>query len=352
MSFLTSNVNLSDLTTFEIGGPTLWLATPHNLEELKEALKFAQSENLPFYPLGSGSNILASDHGFQGVVIQPLMQECLFKNDLSGTVSVQAQAGLIWDDLVKETVERDLAGLECLSAIPGRVGASPVQNIGAYGQEVASLIESVEVLDCQTLEVANIPANECQFRYRSSRFKHEWRGKYIIVSVTFKLHPHGAPNMRYQDLQRFFSKELTQDPQWQPNLQEVRQAVISVRRSKSMTYDKANPNHRCAGSFYLNPMIDRDKAEVLQKEYPHMPVYPADTPDKLKLSAAWLLDNAGISKGFHLGEAGVSSDHVLCFINVGKARAEDILALSDFAVAKVEKKFAIKLIPEPNMLGF
>ena len=232
------------------------------------------------------------------------------------------------------------------------MGASPVQNIGAYGQEVGSLIESVEVLDCDSLEISNIPSSECHFRYRSSRFKSEWRGKYIITSVTFKLHPHGTPNMRYQDVQRFFSKQLAEDPQWQPNLQEVRQAVISVRRSKSMTYDKANPNHRCAGSFYLNPMIDRERAEALKDKYPNMPIYPADTPDKLKLSAAWLLDNAGISKGYRLGEAGVSSDHVLCFVNAGRAKAQDILQLSDLAVDKVEEKFAIRLVPEPNMLGF
>ncbi|MBQ7502389.1 UDP-N-acetylmuramate dehydrogenase [bacterium] len=351
LKYFRPNVLLSDLTTFAVGGPALWLSSPVSAQELKETLEFAKAENLPFYPVGAGSNILASDRGFKGIIIKYSAAEISFAED-GGNILATAQAGASWDALVQTTVERNLAGLECLSGIPGNVGAVPIQNVGAYGQEVSNTIESVEVFDTEKLETLHLPASACEFAYRNSRFKRDWRGRYIVASVTFRLHPHGAPNMRYQDIERFFSDKIRMNPQWRPNLSEVRQAVLKVRRSKSMLYDPDNPNHRCAGSFYLNPIVSRHIAEGLAREYSDMPIFPCEQKDKLKLSAAWLIEHAGFTKGYKFKRAGLSSDHVLALINTGRASAQEILELSEQIIAKVNSKFSISLVPEPNLLGF
>lgn len=348
--YFKANIPLSELTTFETGGPALWLALPENTEELRETLRWAAEHKLPFYPLGDGSNILASDDGFKGVAIR--LENKGITCSGSGSVLVTAQAGTVWDDLVAFTVEHNLAGLECLSAIPGRVGAAPVQNIGAYGQEAANCLESLEVIDVETLQTKTIAAQECEFGYRTSCFKTKWRGRFIITSVSFRLEENGVPALRYGDLERFFGDKLAQNPDWRPALREVREAVASVRRSKSMAYDKADPNHRCAGSFFLNPIVPAAKAAELQKEWPSIPIYPAGDDSLRKLSAAWLVENAGFPKGFRQGRAGLSSRHTLCFINAGGADTKEILALSGTVTAKIEQMFGIKLHPEPNMLGF
>lgn len=351
LKFFRPNVLLSELTTFAIGGPALWLSSPINAQELKETLEFAKAESLPFYPVGAGSNILASDLGFKGVVIKFSAAQISFEKD-GGDILATAQAGAAWDNLVRTTVENNLAGLECLSGIPGNVGAVPIQNVGAYGQEVSNTIECVEVFDTDNLRTLNLPASACEFAYRNSRFKRDWKGRYIVTAVTFRLKPHGAPNMRYRDIERFFSDKIHQNPQWRPDLAEVRQAVLKVRRSKSMLYDPENPNHRCAGSFYLNPIVSRQTAEVLSDKYRDMPVFPCEQKDMLKLSAAWLIEHAGFSKGYKFKRAGLSTDHVLALINTGRASATEILELSEQIIAEVNSKFSIHLVPEPNLLGF
>lgn len=350
-SFLKADVPISTLTTFEIGGPAKWLAEPSSLEQLKQSILFAREKHLAIFPIGGGSNILASDYGFPGLLIKPQMQKLTVAIKDKEAI-VEAQAGLIWDDLVAQTVEQDLAGLECLSGIPGQVGAAPVQNIGAYGQEAGHTMESVQVIDLETLEIERIPAAACALAYRTSNFKTIWPGRYIITAVTFKLQLHGQASMRYQDLERFFAEQLAADSSWRPSLAQVRQAVLKVRSSKSMLYDKADPNHRCAGSFYLNPIISQTQAQQLKKEWPHMPLYHTDDPTKCKVSAAWLVDNAGFHKSFRFGKAGLSSAHTLALINPGLASATDILAFSEQIKAKVKEIFNIELKPEPIMLGF
>lgn len=350
-SFIKADVPVSTLTTFEIGGPARWLAEPSNLEELKQSILFAREHALDVFPIGCGSNILASDAGFKGLLIKPKMQK-LTVTIKDEEATVEAQAGVIWDDLVAQTVEKDLAGLECLSGIPGQVGAAPVQNIGAYGQEAGTTIESVQVVDLETLETLSLSAASCAFAYRTSNFKTAWKGRYIITSVTFKLKVHGQATMRYQDLERFFADKVATDSTWRPTLAQVRQAVLKVRASKSMLYDKADPNHRCAGSFYLNPVISQAQAQQLKERWPNMPVYNTDNPDMCKVSAAWLVDNAGFHKGFRYGKAGVSSAHTLALINPGQASAVDMLAFSELVKAKVKEVFNIQLKPEPIMLGF
>lgn len=350
-NFIKANVPISTLTTFEIGGPAKWLAEPSNLEELKQSILFAQEKHISIFPIGCGSNILASDSGFEGLLIKPQMKGISIK--ITGEEAwVEAQAGVIWDDLVADTVAQNLAGLECLSGIPGQVGAAPVQNIGAYGQEAGNNIEKVQVIDLETLKLSEIATSECAFAYRTSNFKTVWKGHYIITAVTFKLHVHGQAALRYQDLERFFADKLAADAQWRPSLAEVRQAVLKVRASKSMLYDKNDPNHRCAGSFYLNPIIPQTQAQLLKEQWPNMPIYNTDRPNMCKVSAAWLVDNAGFHKGFRSGNAGVSGAHTLALINPGQASATDILTFSNQVRAKVKEVFNIQLNPEPIMLGF
>lgn len=340
------NVPMKELTTFEIGGPAACLATPRTLAELEEVCLYAREQNLPLYPLGDGSNILASDQGFDGVLVR--CENCaisILEHSEQATL-VRAEAGLPWDELVAFTVEHDFAGIECLSGIPGRVGSAPVQNIGAYGQEVANTISTVDVMDLSDGSLHTIPAADCAFGYRSSKFKGEWRGRYIITAVSFLLTLHGLPSIRYGDLHDYLAERTSP-----ATLPDIRQAVLTIRRRKSMTYNPENPNHRSAGSFFLNPSVPTARAEELRALYADMPVYPS-TPGNSKLSAAWLLEHSGFSKGYTLGHAGLSTHHVLALINNGAATASEILALSQQICDAVSAKFDINLKPEPNLLGF
>ncbi|MGM9999111.1 MAG: UDP-N-acetylmuramate dehydrogenase [Candidatus Bruticola sp.] len=350
-NFIKTNVAISSLTTFEIGGPAAYLAEPTTLSELKESITFARQHKLPIFPIGSGSNILAADSGFPGLLIKSRMQDLKITTQ-EDYVCIEAQSGVLWDDLVAQSVSLNSAGLECLSGIPGQVGAAPVQNIGAYGQEAANCIEHVQVLDLDSLELKNIPTRDCAFAYRTSNFKTIWKDRFFITSVSFKLKHQGQASLRYQDLERFFAEQLAANKNWRPNLNDVRQAVLQVRASKSMLYDKKNPNHRCAGSFYLNPIVEYTKAQQLKEQYPSIPVYATDNQNLCKISAAWLVDQAGFCKGFRHGRAGVSSAHTLALINAGGASADDILAFSAEITAKIHEKFGIQLVPEPVMLGF
>ena len=342
------NISMAQLTTFAIGGPARYLAKPQSVEELRQVLEIAKKRNWEIYPLGGGSNLLVADSGFAGLVLQPAFKDLTFTEQSDGSVFVKAQAGVVWDDLVAATVAKDLAGLECLSAIPGHVGASPVQNIGAYGQEAANTIVCVEVCDRNNGQISEIAARDCQFDYRTSRFKKDWRGRYIITAVTYKLTPHGTATLRYGDLTKYFAERGQTST---PSLAEVRQAVLEVRRRKSMTLSQDDPNRRCAGSFYLNPIVSEELAKSLQAQYPEMPIYPAH-PGYLKLSAAWLVEHAGFPKGYRRGQAGLSSKHVLAVINAQNAQASEIMALSEEITQKVFATFAVQLIPEPNLLGF
>ncbi|MGM9991887.1 MAG: UDP-N-acetylmuramate dehydrogenase [Candidatus Bruticola sp.] len=350
-NFIKANVALSSLTTFEIGGPAAYLAEPTNLSELKESVIFARQQNLPIFPIGSGSNILAADTGFSGLLIRSKMKD-LKVTDRDDFTYFEAQSGVLWDDLVAQSVSFKAAGIECLSGIPGQVGAAPVQNIGAYGQEAAQSLERVQVLDLENLELKTIPAADCAFDYRTSNFKTIWKGRFFITAVVLKLRRQGQASLRYQDLERFFAAQLAADSHWRPNLDEVRRAVLQVRASKSMLYDLQNPNHRCAGSFYLNPIIERSKAQQLKKRYPSIQIYDVANRNMCKISAAWLVEQAGFGKGFRRNRAGVSSAHTLALINTGDGSAADILALSSDIIAAVQEKFGINLVPEPVMLGF
>ncbi|MGE0493387.1 MAG: UDP-N-acetylmuramate dehydrogenase [Vulcanimicrobiota bacterium] len=342
---IREKVELAPMTTLGVGGAADYFTEVRSPTELLEAMHWAKHKSQPVYLIGGGSNLLVSDAGFSGLVVR-YGDDRIERLEVDGDrVWLRVGAGRNWDELVAQTVAWNLAGIECLSGIPGMVGAAPIQNIGAYGQEVADVIESVEVIERSTGELHLISNRHCGFGYRDSHFKGKWNGLYVVVAVHLKLTEGGSPTIRYGDLTRRLGPG-------RPTLQEVRDTVLEVRRSKSMVYDTSDPNHRSAGSFFTNPIVEESLADLVDARFAEdsMPRYPAE--GGVKLSAAWLIERAGFEKGFVLGEAGLSTNHVLALINRGEATAEDLLNLAKLVRRQVRERTGVTLVPEPNLLGF
>lgn len=317
-----------------------------NENAVLEAVWFAKNLNLPIFILGRGSNLLAADRGFPGLVIKVGITGIEFEDD-GGRTIVCAGAGEDWDRLVGVCVDRDLAGIECLSGIPGSVGGTPVQNVGAYGQEVSDVLVSLRAYDRATDFAVDLPREACGFTYRTSAFNTTARDRYVVLQVTYALTRHGASSIRYPDVQREFEGKSTN-----PSLAEVRSAVRRIRARKAMLLVEGDPDCRSAGSFFKNPIIsEAEFAELQALAGPEVPRYPAG-PGKVKTAAAWLIERAGFPKGYSLGRAGLSSKHTLALINKGGATAEDVLRLAREIRARVYDRFGIRLIPEPVFLGF
>lgn len=348
-------VPLAPFTTLELGGPASQLVRITSVAQALDVIEWwrgLQSTERPrLLPLGGGSNLLVCDGGFEGLVLKMENQEWSTQENPQGDILVRVGAGLIWDDFVARTCREGWAGVECLSGIPGCVGASPVQNIGAYGQEVSETIHQVEVIDTTTARSQVFSNSECEFSYRDSFFKRAERGRYLITAVTFRLRPGGDATIKYRDL-----KERVEELQ-DKSLTAVRELVLAVRRSKSMVYDKTDPNHRSAGSFFTNPIVSSETADRIQQSFGadiRFPRFPV-SQGKEKLSAAWLIDNAGLKKGFrHKPDArvGLSSNHVLALTNRGGASATELLELCRHVQDVVEQRFGIRLVPEPVFVGF
>lgn len=332
---IEQNVPLAPFTTIGIGGPARYFVRAVDIDVLREAIDWARDRSLPLFILGGGSNLLISDDGFDGLVVHvDLRGVTVIAEDEYAMVRVAA--GEVWDDFVAMAVRREWAGIECLSGIPGSVGATPIQNVGAYGQEVSETIARVEVLDRRDGLVKTLTNWECRFGYRSSLFKSYERDRYVVTAVTFRLKVGGRATVRYPELQ----KAVTSD-----ELRDVRSAVIAIRKRKGMVLDPADPDTRSDGSFFMNPIVD---PSLVSDE---MPRYPA-SDGKVKLSAAWLIEHAGFEKGFTLGNAGLSSKHTLAVINRGGATAKEVVALVELIQNRVREKFGIELHPEPNFIGF
>ena len=345
---LRENVSLAPLTTLMIGGTARYFVRAESEEQVAEAVEFAASNNLKLFILGGGSNVLVSDVGFDGLVIQVNIKgikNVSTSNPQSAILNPQlvAGAGEDWDEFVAYCVKNDLAGIENLSGIPGLVGGTPVQNVGAYGQEVAETIVSVRCLDRYTEEFVTLSNAECGFTYRTSIFNSTHRDRFIVVSVTFEFKRGGEPTIDYKDLVEHFGDR-------RPSLGEVREAVLQIRRLKSMVIDAADPNSRSAGSFFKNPVIEIDKFEELRGRFADVPSFKFG--DKVKLPAAWLIERAGFTKGFAMGRAGISANHTLALINRGGATADEILALMQAIQLAVNAKFGVDLQPEPVFVGF
>lgn len=335
-------VPLAELTTLGVGGPAEHFVRAADEAAVVSAMKWARRRGAPVRILGGGSNVVIPDAGVPGLVIRVENRGLRFA-EAGDRVTLEAAAGEPWDALVAASVEHDLQGLECLSGIPGLAGATPIQNVGAYGQEVAETIVKVRALDRTTLDVVELAASECGFSYRDSRFKSAEPERFVVLGVTFALRPRGVPALRYAELTRYFAERGERSP----SLAAVREATIALRRNKSMVYDRADANHRSCGSFFTNPVVTAEHAERVEREVAApMPRYPQ--PDgRVKLAAGWLIERAGFDKGLRRGAVGLSSRHALAIVAHEGATAADVLRLADEIRAGVLARFGVALVPEP-----
>jgi UDP-N-acetylmuramate dehydrogenase len=348
MQFL-EEVPLAPYTTFQIGGPARWFAEAASEDDIAAGVAFAGDRKLPLFVLGGGSNLLVSDAGFPGLVLHVALRGISSSHELDRPI-VSAGAGEDWDGLVAHAVAADCAGVECLSGIPGTVGGTPVQNVGAYGQEVSQTIVTVRAFDRKTAQFLDLPASACGFSYRRSIFNSTQRERYVVSRVDYALRKNGPANFVYADLARYFAtRNMTS-----PSLAEVRDAVRAIRQQKGMLIVPGDADCRSAGSFFKNPVVPvtvlDSLAQQLGVERKSIPAYPAQDGE-VKLSAAWLIERAGYQKGYALGNAGISSRHTLALINRGGASAADVLALRDKVTETIASRFAIRLEPEPVWLS-
>jgi UDP-N-acetylmuramate dehydrogenase len=351
---LSEGVPLAGLSTLNIGGPARYYLRAESAEAVAEGARWASAQGLPLLVLGGGSNLVVSDDGFAGLVLHVLARGVHTARS-DGAVEVTAGAGEPWDALVERAAAEGWAGVECLSGIPGLVGATPMQNVGAYGQDVSETIVRVRVLDLRTGAVSELTHDECRFGYRDSRFKREDRGRYVILAVTYRLRPGGPPAVRYADLER----TLAAAGNTAPSLGDVRRAVIDVRRRKSMVIDPDDPNRRSVGSFFMNPIVPASQAQQLEAALradgtlgpdDKMPAFPA-ADGRTKLSAAWLIERAGLERGYRRGNAGISTNHTLAIVNCGGGTAREVVDLAREIRVRVRDRFGLTLQPEPVILN-
>ncbi len=381
---LEENKLLAPFTTFGIGGPARWFAEAASEDELVEAAAWARERGVALFVLGGGSNLLVSDGGFDGLVLRVGLRGVtagqVVDEDISlgrfpeehtagdkasvdsGGMDVRAKAltyqvlaGEDWDGFVERAVQDNCAGVECLAGIPGTVGGTPVQNVGAYGQEVASAIERVRALDLKEQAFVEFSAAECGFGYRHSRFNSNDRGRYIVTRVDYRLTPGGEPTLRYADLQRAILESAQEGKP--PSLADVAAVVRRVRQSKGMLLVEGDSDCCSAGSFFKNPVVTEEQmrqiAECSGKEPPRFPAGGGpENVGRVKVPAAWLIEQAGFRKGYTLGAAAISSRHTLALVNLGGATSEEILALATEINNAVETRFGIRLELEPVMVGF
>jgi UDP-N-acetylmuramate dehydrogenase len=343
-------VRLADFTTVRLGGPARAFVRAETEDEFTDAVRSADAAGEQVLILGGGSNLVVADEGFDGTVIQ-VATRGVQRGDTHGELTVAA--GEEWDGVVARTVAEGLAGLECLSGIPGLTGATPMQNVGAYGQEVSDTITRVRVWDRDAAEVLEIPAAECGFGYRTSRFRGSAR--FAVLSVTFALAPQArsAP-VRYAEL----AATLGVSPGAQVDGAEARAAVIELRQRKGMVIDPADPDTRSAGSFFLNPVLDAEGLarveEAARAKYgpdTRVPRFDAGS-GQVKVPAAWLIERAGFTKGYHPGDgARISAKHTLALVNAGSASTAALLALAREIRDGVHATFGVTLTPEPILVG-
>lgn len=345
---IDEGVELGPRCTLGVGGPARYFAAAESEADVIEALGWAARRGIPVRVLGGGSNLVIADDGFDGLVLAMRLRGKRRMN-AGSDVELEVAAGEPWDELVAACVNEELAGIECLSGIPGLAGATPIQNVGAYGQEVSETITRVRTVDRTTREIREFSGAECRFGYRDSLFKSEAPEQFVVVSVSFRLRPGAAPTLRYGELER----ALAADGARKPTLADVRKTVLAVRRSKSMVLDAEDENGRSCGSFFTNPIVSSEELARIERLVadPSMPRYPQ--PDgRVKLSAAWLIERAGLSKGERLGNAGLSTRHALAVVAHPGATAGDVVRFAAHVRRAVLEKFGVRLVPEPVFWGF
>jgi UDP-N-acetylmuramate dehydrogenase len=326
-------VPLAPLTSLRLGGPAREVVEAHTEAELVEAVRATD----PALVLAGGSNVVIADAGVPGTVVRLLTSGIRREGD-----RLTVQAGEPWDDLVAACVDDGLQGFECLAGIPGSTGATPIQNVGAYGQEVAETVESVRVLDRATGEVETWPAAACGFAYRTSVFKH--RSRHVVLEVTFRMRrgERSGP-LRYAELARALGVEIGDSAP----LAEVREAVLRLRRGKGMVIDPADPDSVSAGSFFTNPILAADAFAAIDGDPPGWP----EADGRVKTSAAWLIERAGFGRGYGSGRIGISSKHTLALVNRGGGTTAELVALAREIAAGVRARFGVVITPEPVFVG-
>ncbi len=349
---VTQDAPLAPMTTLRVGGTARFFVSAASREGVASAVGWARERELPLLIIGRGSNLLIADAGFPGLVVRMAVRGIVHQRD-DDAEEITAGAGEEWNTLVTHAVAHNLAGIECLAGIPGQVGATPIQNVGAYGQEVRDVIARVEALSLVSGEIVTFSNAECAFGYRESRFKYLDRGRYIILAVTFRLPRGNAPIIRYGEVDR----QLAAAGIVRPTLADVRKAVLHIRRRKSMLLDGRDPNARSAGSFFLNPVVTlAEFAALAEMATPdlsggeHLPGF-AMSENAVKIPAAWLIEHAGFSRGYARGAVGLSANHTLALINRGGATAQEIVALAREIRARVHDRFGLRLQPEPALVG-
>ena len=346
---ITENVPLAPLTTLKVGGPARYFIEATTSAEVSEAVEFSRARSLPLFVLGGGSNLVIADAGWPGLVLKVGITGINHRHGHDQVV-FEAGAGEDWDRFVGLVVAHNIAGLECLSGIPGNVGGTPVQNVGAYGQEVANTIESVLALDLKDGQVHELCNEACGFSYRTSIFNTTERGRYIIVQVNYALKHGGEAFIAYADLKKYFAG-------WseKPTLANTRDAVRKIRAGKGMLITAGDEDCRSAGSFFKNPILSTDQYERLTAQAAtknlQIPSYPALDAQK-KVSAAWLVEHSGFSRGYGNGPVGISRKHALAIVNRGNAMAADIVAFKEYIQSRVQEIWGIVLEPEPVFVGF
>lgn len=341
---IEENVPLAPLTTLKIGGAARFFVRAESEDQARAAVRFAAEHGFDLFVLGGGSNVLIADAGFDGLVLQIALKGIAVRENL-----VTAGAGEDWDEFVAFCVERDLAGLECLSGIPGLVGGTPVQNVGAYGQEVSETIAAVRVFDRKSAEILELTNADCKFAYRSSIFNSTDKNRFIVLAVTFRLTPDGAPKLVYKDLRAHFGEK-------RPTLAETRAAVREIRAAKAMLVRQDAADAVSAGSFFKNPVVESEQfqkiAEIARGDgLESVPNFAAGETT-IKIPAAWLIEQSGFHKGYRKGNAALSTRHTLALVNRGGATAGEIIALEREIQAGVREKFGVELVAEPVFIGF
>jgi UDP-N-acetylmuramate dehydrogenase len=340
---ILQDVPLSDYSTMRLGGNAAYLIEVAERAELREAVIWAQTKDLPIIMVGIGSNIVWKDEGFPGLIlVNRFLQYVDFpEDDLNHYVTIGA--GEVWDTAVERTVEAGLSGIEALSLIPGTVGATPIQNVGAYGQDISQTLSSLEAYDIQTNTFVNIPGMDCRFGYRASRFKDVDRGRYLITAITLHLSKGNPEPPFYGAVQHYFAENNM--TQYSPRI--LREAVIAIRSAK-LPDPAVIPNN---GSFFGNPIIDGGTLAQLQSDYPDMPHWETDNPNEFKIPAAWLIEQVGF-KDYHDTESGMATwpTQTLVLINEHAQSTASLLTFKQKIVDAVKKKFTITLVQEPELL--
>ena len=342
------------MTTMRLGGPARFFAACSSTDDIRDGLAWAASKGVAVRVLAGGSNTIVADAGFGGLVLKIASSGVTFDDD-GASVAVTAAAGEDWDALVLQCIEADLSGIECLSGIPGSVGATPMQNVGAYGQEVSETITSVRAIDRQTLKEVSFGNGDCRFRYRRSRFKSEDRGRYVITEVTYRLDKGVRPALRYPELIRYVEEhaDVDQLDPGKPASTAVRDSVLTLRRRKSMVLDPEDPNTFSVGSFFLNPVLKPPGWRDLQQRWRQLNreggIPRFEESEGVKVPAAWLVEQAGFQKGSERDGAAISENHTLAIVNCGGGAAA-VLGLASEIQKAVSDTFGVQLQREPEVV--